>query len=206
MVLHAGRRGGELGHEFGVHQEALGQVSQLGHLDRPQDFGQPGGHAVDLIAAEDEEIGFVDFVGPGAADRARDELHVALEELRVALDVHVVAVFERAVVVLAGIPQPGCDRPAAVGKLQLQVEVAVAVWPQLLIGSQEHLADLFVVAELSRRNGGRSWWTCGGKRSSGREVRGQSGQQTILGAADSGSQPARRIGQYDAILLHAVMP
>ena len=65
----------------------------------------------------------------------------------VAVDLHVVAVFERAVVVLAGVPQPGGDRAAAVGELQLQVQVAVAVRPQLLIGGQEHLAHLLVVGQ-----------------------------------------------------------
>ena len=132
-----------------VHQEALGQVAELGRADRPQDLGQPRGHAVDFVGPQHEEIALVDFVRPGAADRAGDELHVALEELRVAVDLHVVAVFERAVVVLAGVPQPGGDRAAAVGELQLQIQVAVAVGAQLLFGGQEHLADLFVVAKLA---------------------------------------------------------
>ena len=77
----------------------------------------------------------------------------------------IVAVFERAVVVFAGVPQPGGDRAAAVGELELQVEVAVAVRAQLLVGGQEDLADLFVVAELAHvtavgrggHGGGRGW-------------------------------------------------
>ena len=158
MVLHAGRGGGELRHELGVHQEALGQVAQLGRADRAQDLGQPRGHAVDLVGPQHEEIGFVDFVRPGAADRVGDQLHVALEELRVAVDLHVVAVLERAVVVLAGVPEPGGDRAAAVGKLQLQIEIAVAIRAELLIGGQKHLAHLFVVAKLADITSfGRRW-------------------------------------------------
>ena len=60
---------------------------------------------------------------------------------------HVVAVLERAVVVLAGVPQPRGDRAAAVGELQLQVQIAVAVRAELLIGGQEHLAHLLVVSQ-----------------------------------------------------------
>ena len=120
----------------------------------------------------DEEIGLVDFVRPGAADRVGDELHVALEELRVAVDLHVVAVLERAVVVLAGVPQPGGDRAAAVGKLQLQIEVAVAVGAQLLIGGQKHLAHLFVVAKLADESSiGRGGHGGEVERSRGRESR-----------------------------------
>ena len=72
--------------------------------------------------------------------RAGDQLHVALEELRGAVDLHEVAILERAVVVLAGVPHPGVDRPAAVGQIDLQVEVAVAIRPQLLLGGEKDLA------------------------------------------------------------------
>ena len=149
MILHAGRGGGELRHELLVHQEALGQVAQLGRADRAEDLREPGRHLVDLGRLQRDEIGFVDLVRPGAADRVGDHLHVALEELRLAVDQHVVAVLERAVVVLAGVPEPRGDRAAAVGELELQVEVAVAIRAELLIGSQEHLAHMFVVGQLA---------------------------------------------------------
>ena len=91
----------------------------------------------------------VHLVVPGFADRRGDQLHVALEQLRRAVDHHVVAVFEAAVVLLAGVPQPRGDRPAAVRELDLQVEVAVAIGAQLFIGGEKDLVDLLVVAKLA---------------------------------------------------------
>ncbi len=160
VILHPGRGRGELRHELLIHQEALGEISQLGRANRSQDLGQPRGHLVDLRRLQRYEVGFVDLVGSGAADRVGDHLHVALEELRLALDQHEVAILEAAVVVLAGVPEPRGDRSAAVGELQLQVEVAVAVRAELLIGSHEDLAHVFVVGQLADKasfgNGGHS--------------------------------------------------
>ena len=135
-------------------------------------------HAVDFVGPQHAEIDFVDFIRPCAADRAGDELHVALEQLRVAFDFYVVAVFERAVIVFAGVPQPGRDRPAAVGKLQLQVEVAVAVGPQLLLGGQENLADLLVVAKLANVTAVGRGGHERGREVESREVRARVGQAT----------------------------
>ena len=142
------------------------RLRSSGVLDRAQDLGQPGRHPVDLGRLQRDEVGLVDLVRPGAADRVGDHLHVALEELRLAVDEHVVAVLEPAVVVLAGVPEPRGDRAAAVGELQLQVEVAVAVGAELLIGGQEHLAHMFVVGQLADKTSfGNSGH--GGKRSRG---------------------------------------
>ena len=86
----------------------------------------------------------------------------------VAVDQHVVAVLEPAVVVLAGVPEPGGDRAAAVGELELQIEIAVAVRAQLLIGGQEHLAHMFVVGQLADKT---SFGNSGHGKVEGREFR-----------------------------------
>ena len=161
---------GELRHEVGVHEEALGEVAELGRFDRAEDLGEPGGHAVDVARLQDREIGFVDLVWPGAADRVGDHLHVALEELGRAVDENVVAVFEGAVILLAGIPETGGDGAAAIGELELKIEVAVAVGAELLIGGQEDLVHVFVVAELAdvASEGSGGHWESRGWRPRGR--------------------------------------
>ena len=181
------------------------KLRSSGDLDGAQDFGKPRGHAVDFVGAEHLEIDFVDFIGPGAADRAGDELHIALEQLRVAFDFYVVAVFKRAVIVLAGVPEPSRDRAAAVGELQLQVQVAVAVRAQLLFGSHEDLADLFVVAKLANVTAvGRS----GHGRVEGRGLRveGQSWlDHAILGLRAVRHNRPMALAVVSAILSGAIM-
>src|SRR5262249_48929422 len=82
-------------------------------------------------------------------DAGGDHLDVALKQLRLAVDVHEVAVVEASIVVLAGVPHAGVDRARAVAQLDLQVEVAVAVRAQLLFGGEEDLLHLLVVGELA---------------------------------------------------------
>ena len=130
------------------HQKALGQVAEGGRFDAPQQLGQAFGVFVDLGGLADHEVPLVHFVRPGPADAVDDQLHGALEQLGAAIHQDVVAVVEVLVVLFASIPQPRVDRTAAVGQLQLQVIVAVAVGPQVLIGGDKHLMDVFVMSKL----------------------------------------------------------
>ena len=80
--------------------------------------------------------------------RRGDQLHGPLEQLRGPFDADVVAVLEGLVDRLRGVPHPGADRAGAVGQIDLQVEVAVAIRAQLLIGGEEDLVDRLLMAEL----------------------------------------------------------
>ena len=65
----------------------------------------------------------------------------ALEELHLALDEQEVAGVERAEERLAGVPQAGADAAGAVAQFELEVQVAVAVGPQLLVRDQVDLLE-----------------------------------------------------------------
>lgn len=82
---------------------------------------------IDLLRVEDHEVVGIDVALRGFADAGGDELDRALEKLRAAFDADVVAVIETAVILLAGVPHAGSDRPAAVREVELQVEVSVAI-------------------------------------------------------------------------------
>ena len=101
---------------------------------RPADRGMKSAQSTSFVA--------------GLADAGGDQLHRALEELRRAFDAHVIAVVEAAIVGSAGVPHPRADRAAAVGQLDLQVEIAVAVRPQLLLRGQKHLVDRLLMTQL----------------------------------------------------------
>ena len=77
-----------------------------------------------------------------------DQLHGPLEQLRRALDADVVAVLERLVDRLRGVPHPRADLAGAVGKLHLQIEVAVAIGPKLLLRDDKNLIDGLLMAQL----------------------------------------------------------
>src|SRR5262249_30879593 len=79
---------------------------------------------------------------------AEDDLQGALEELDLALDVDEIAHLEGAEQVLGRVPQPGIDDARAVSQVRLQVQVAVAVGPELLVGDQEHFLDGVPVGQL----------------------------------------------------------
>ena len=142
MVLHAGRRPAELAHELFVDQKALGQVEQVrvAHLAQKARSGGRTSWSISLEPRVMKSSGSTSLVRR-LANAGGDQLDRALEELRRAFDAHVVAVLEVAIVLLAGVPHPGADRAAAVGQFDLQIQVAVAIGPQLLVGGQEDLVD-----------------------------------------------------------------
>ena len=72
----------------------------------------------------------------------------ALEDLGLAPDVEVVAGLEGPGQPFAGVPEPGADAAGLVPELQVEVEVALAIGPELLVGDQEDLVDGVAVGQL----------------------------------------------------------
>ena len=77
-----------------------------------------------------------------------DDLERPLEDLGLAPDVQVIARLERARQVLGRVPEPGPDAAGLVAQLQVQVEVPLAIGPELLVGDQEDLVDRVPVSQL----------------------------------------------------------
>ena len=95
VVLHRRRRPAELVHERFVVDERLHQPLQRRRLDVRQDLDQPVAHPLDVGRLQRHEVRLAHLVGPRPADAVGDHLHVALEQLRRAVDLHEVAVLER---------------------------------------------------------------------------------------------------------------
>ncbi|MEI8371063.1 MAG: hypothetical protein WCJ31_21765 [Planctomycetia bacterium] len=99
------------------------------------------GEPLDVGLGEDEKLRFVDRTRVDPADPADDQLQRAGVELRRALDPHIVALVKRREILVGGVPHPAGDRPAAIGQFDLQVELPVAVGPQLLLRGEKNLVD-----------------------------------------------------------------
>ena len=141
MVFHAGRRAAEAIHEIFVGQKAFGQIAQMRIGQFAEQFGQPDGQPIDFGRRKGHEIGQFDFFRPGLANAGGDQLQRALIDLRGPFDADEIAVVEAAMVGLARVPHPRGKRAAAIGQLDLQIEIAVAVRPQLLLRGEENLID-----------------------------------------------------------------
>ena len=83
-----------------------------------------------------------------ARSATEDDLQGALEELHLALDEQEVARLEGAKQVLAGVPEPGADGAGAVAQLELQIEIAVAIGPELLVGDEVDVLDAVPIGHL----------------------------------------------------------
>ena len=113
-----------------------------------QQLGQPLGQPVDLLAADGDEILVVDLPRIGRLDPRDDHLQLAVIDLRRAGDAEIVARLDRIEHVVAGVPEHAGQRAGFVGQPQLQIQIAIAIGAELLIGDQEHLIDVFAFAEL----------------------------------------------------------
>ncbi len=71
-----------------------------------------------------------------------------MEDLGLAPDPEVVAGLERASQILGRVPEPRADAAGLVAKLQLQIKIALAVGPELLVGDQKHLVDRIAMGQL----------------------------------------------------------
>ena len=138
-----------MAHEAFVHQKAFRQIAEVEILHGPQQFAQPQRQAIDVGRFEREEVGLVHLVGIFALDLADNQLQRAVVELGRAFDTQKIAVVETAVELLVGIPHHGGQRAATVRQAQLQIEIAVAIGAQLLVGGEKHFVDGFVFTQLT---------------------------------------------------------
>ena len=140
----------EVAHEVVVHQEALDQRPQVRVGQLQQHAAQPLEQFVDVLRRVRQEVAEVeaDLLRLHALDVVEDDLHRPLEELHLAADLQEVADVERLEDRLAGVPLAGVDGAGAVGEIDLEIEVAVAVGPQLLVGHQEDFVDRLAVGQL----------------------------------------------------------
>ena len=106
-------------------------------------------------------------VGSSDLDVREDDLERALEDLGLAPDVEVVARLERAGQALAGVPEPGADAAGLVAELQVEVEVALAVGPELLVGDEVGLVDRISVRKLVHVAAGHAGDRFGARRNEG---------------------------------------
>ena len=79
---------------------------------------------------------------------AKDHLQGALKELHLALGEQEIADIEAAKQVLARVPQAARDRATAVAQLDLQIGIAVAIRPKLLIDDEIHFVDRLAIGKL----------------------------------------------------------
>ena len=102
-----------------------------------------------------------------------DDLERPLKNLGLAPDVQEVARLERASQVLGRVPEPGADAAGLVAQLQVQIEVALAIGPELLVGDQKRLVDRVAMGQLvhvtaghaANRFGERTRWPSSRARS-----------------------------------------
>ena len=121
---------------------------------RQQQLAEPGHQLGDVLRALGQEVLGLDPVRIEHVDVREDDLERALEDLGLAPDVQVVARLERPGQLLGGVPEPGADAAGLVAELELEVEVALAVGPELLVGDQEGLVDRISVGQAGSRSGG----------------------------------------------------
>jgi hypothetical protein len=148
VVFDSGGGGGELAHEVLVGQEALGQIPQMHVANAAKQFGKALAQPVHLFGADDDEILLVDLPRIGGLDPRDDHLELAVVDLRGPGDAEIVARFDRVEHAVAGVPEHTGEGAGFVGEAKLEVEIAVAVGAELLIGDEKHLVDVFAFAEL----------------------------------------------------------
>ena len=156
VVLDSGRGAAELVHEDVVRQVGIDERGERLGLHAFEQGDEPLFELLHLGGLERLEVGLVDLTRIGPLHALGDRLHRALEELRHAFDVDVIAVLERLVVALARVPLPARDRPGAVRQVELQEQVPLPVGPQLLVAGQEDLVELLVVLQLGDETTGHT--------------------------------------------------
>ena len=84
----------------------------------------------------------------GRLDAGDDHLQLAVVDLRRPLHAQVVAGVDRVEQVVGGVPEHAGQRPGLVGQAHLQVQIAVAIGAELLVGDEKDLVDLLAFVEL----------------------------------------------------------
>ncbi len=150
-----------------VHQEALGQRPQVRVAEAAQEAAQALVQFAHVLRRVRQEVGQFDARGVDAVELAEDELQRPLEELHLAPDEEEVAGLEGAELLVAGVPQAGVDGAGAVAEVGLDVQVAVAVGPQLLVDDEVDLLDGVAVGQLLDETAGHAS-LLGGRDQNGR--------------------------------------
>ena len=117
-------------------------------MEAEEELAEPGRQLGDVLRALGQEVLGLDLVAGHPLDVREDDLEGALEDLDLAPDVEEVAGLEGPGEPLAGVPEPGTDGAGLVAELQVEVEVPLAVGPELLVGDEEDLVDRIPVGEL----------------------------------------------------------
>ena len=77
-----------------------------------------------------------------------DDLQRPWKDLGLAPDVQVIAWFEQASQVFGRVPESGTDGSGLVAQLEVQIKIALAIGPELLVGDQESLVDRVAMGQL----------------------------------------------------------
>ena len=162
VVFDAGRGADEIGHQGLVQQKALGQEVQPRIVHAAEDLAEAGDELIDLGRGHGREVVGTDVGRFDLGQPRGDQLHGTLEKLRGPLDAYVIAVGERLVDRLGGIPHARRDAARAVGKLHLQVEVPVPIGAELFVGGDEDLVDGILRTQLAHETAGHRQPFCGG--------------------------------------------
>ena len=107
---------------------------------------------IDIGRRQAHEIGHIDFIGPRLANARRNQLQTTLIDLRRSLDAHQIAVFETAVISIAGVPHPRGNRPGPIGQFHLQIQISIPIRPQLLLRRQKNLIDIFLRSQITDKS------------------------------------------------------
>src|SRR5437868_1279660 len=157
MIAHAGGHLPKATLPLLVHEETLRQGAQV-RIAQVQERGpQALEQLVDFLIGMRQEVGKIGFLGLGALDMAQDHLQGALKELHLPLDEKEIAGIEGAKQMFAGIPEPGTDRAGSVADLELEIEVAVAVGPELLVRDKEDILKRVAVGKLLHISPGHAY-------------------------------------------------
>src|SRR5262249_10339614 len=94
-----------------------------------------------------QELLRLDPRGVDRVDVGEDDLERALEDLGLAADLQIVPRLERSRQVLRRVPEPGADAAGLVPQLELQIEIPLAIGPELLVGATQDLVDRLPVCQ-----------------------------------------------------------
>ena len=149
MSLHAGSGPRHLPHQIVIDQKALHQRPDGRILDAEQNFPDAIQQLLDVGSRLKLEVFGVDSLCRLLLDARDNDLQAALKELNFAFDLHVVARVETRAVLLDDVPHQAADRPRTIAKLREQIQVRVAVGPQLLFGQQVNFLNRVTVLEVA---------------------------------------------------------
>ena len=148
MLLHPRGAPFERGHQVGIRQHLVYQAANRLGADRPEHTGQLTRQPLDVGGREHAEFSLIDRPRIDPADRRDDDLQGSRIKLHRTLDTDVIPFVEGFEIVVGGVPHAAGDGPAAIGQFHLQIELTVAIGPQLLPRRQKHLFNLGSAGEF----------------------------------------------------------